>query len=164
MVPDIDLQLQVVLKALEQTVRPALDPSDTLAAEQLGLAIATLSIVRGHVPLQRRFARRLLEDALRLAENVDPPDVLASGITSAKAILLDPEAEAEDIEACRNALNQRIATTIAETGQAGMAAFGSLFLTGCRAPVQRMRSWVSGAGFEPDAADLLPIETALARS
>src|SRR3546814_16465351 len=51
MIPDLDLQLQVVIKALQDTVMPAVDPAHRMAIEQLGLSIATLSMVRERLPL-----------------------------------------------------------------------------------------------------------------
>src|SRR3546814_17918669 len=51
MIPDLDLQLQVVIKALKDTVMPAVDPAHRMAIEQLGLSIATLSMVRERLPL-----------------------------------------------------------------------------------------------------------------
>src|SRR3546814_19527781 len=51
MIPDLDLQLQVVIKALKDTVMPAVDPAHRMAIEQLGLSIATISLVRARLPL-----------------------------------------------------------------------------------------------------------------
>ena len=42
MVPDADLQLSVVIKALSEVVAPAVDPANRLAVEQLHLSIATI--------------------------------------------------------------------------------------------------------------------------
>src|SRR3546814_16452109 len=51
MIPDLVLQLQVGIKALKDTVMPAVDPAHRMAIEQLGLSIATLSMVRERLPL-----------------------------------------------------------------------------------------------------------------
>jgi hypothetical protein len=161
MVPDIDLQLQVVLKALEQAVRPALDPADRLAAEQLGLAMATLGMIRTHVPLHRRLVRRLLEDAIRMAEAVGQPGELSEAVERARALLLDPEAETHEIEDFRGVLNGRISHLIAKRGEPGLAALAVPVVSGARKPIERMRAWVAGAGFEASASDLPPIEALL---
>src|SRR3546814_20887185 len=67
MVPSVDLQLQAAIKALSDTVGPAVDPADKVASEQLHLVIATLGMVRERLPAQRRFIRRLLDDAVAIA-------------------------------------------------------------------------------------------------
>src|SRR3546814_6371792 len=71
MVPSFDLQLQAAIKALSDTVGPAVDPADKVASEQLHLVIATLGMVRERLPAQRRFIRRLLEDAVAIAGAVN---------------------------------------------------------------------------------------------
>src|SRR3546814_20596692 len=50
MIPDLDLQLQVVIQALKDTVMPAVDPAHRMAIEHLRLSIATLSMVRERLP------------------------------------------------------------------------------------------------------------------
>ena len=64
MVPDIDLQLQVAIKALSDAIAPAVDPDDKMATEQLQLVIATLTMARERLPVERRMGRRLLAFAL----------------------------------------------------------------------------------------------------
>src|SRR3546814_5642901 len=49
--PYTTLFRSVVIKALKDTVMPAVDPAHRMAIEQLGLSIATLSMVRERLPL-----------------------------------------------------------------------------------------------------------------
>src|SRR3546814_7087632 len=101
MVPSVDLQLQAAIKALSDTVGPAIDPADKVASEQLHLVIATLGMVRERLPAQRRFIRRLLEDAAAIAGAVNASehdDRLAEAVVVARAALADPELEAHELE------------------------------------------------------------------
>src|SRR3546814_9311493 len=99
MVPSVDLQLQAAIKALSDTVGPAVDPADKVASEQLHLVIATLGMVRERLPAQRRFIRRLLEDAVAIAGAVhesEQDDGLAEEVVVARAAVADPEQEAHE--------------------------------------------------------------------
>src|SRR3546814_7700012 len=96
MVPSVDLQLQAAIKALSDTVGPAVDPADKVASEQLHLVIATLGMVRERLPAQRRFIRRLLEDAVAIAGAVnasEQDDGLAAAVVVGRAALADTEVE-----------------------------------------------------------------------
>ena len=107
MVPDLDLQLQVSMKALTDTVMPAVDQTNKMAVEQLHLVLGTLNMVRQRMPAARRFTRRLLEDAIAMATALktdleaagDNASVLTGHIASAQAALASPEARAEISEA-----------------------------------------------------------------
>src|SRR3546814_15487978 len=66
MIPDLDLQLQVVIKALKDTVMPAVDPAHRMAIEQLGLSLETLSMVRERLPLAGLREWQDLANALAL--------------------------------------------------------------------------------------------------
>src|SRR3546814_601910 len=99
MVPSVDLQLQAAIKALSDTVGPAVDPADKVASEQLHLVSATLGMVRERLPAQRRFIRRLLEDAVAIAGAVnasEQDDGLAEAVVVARAALADPEMRSEE--------------------------------------------------------------------
>ena len=162
--PDLDLQLKVVLKALGDTVGPAIDPSNQLAREQFGLALATLNMVREHLPVQRRFVRRQLEDALRMADGIGAAiggvDV-ASAVAAAKAILADPEAEVDEIEAKRTVLNEALSAVIAGLDPKGLQSVRDTVLDLSRPVLERTRAWFAGAGFEPGVSDVRPLSTLL---
>jgi len=160
MVPDPDLQLQVVVKTLQDAVQPAVPAADRLATEQLALAIATLGMLRSQLPLQRRMVRRLLADHIQLAEAIEAssPAGLGQTIGEARAILADPDAEACEIEACRSHLNQAVSNRLAECGGEGVVLFREAILGLSKPVVDKIRAWFAGAGFEAEATDIKPIE------
>ena len=168
MVPDIDLQLQAAIKALTDTVMPAVDPGDKMAVEQLGLAIATLGIVRQHLPLARRLARRALGDALAMAKELASVagvgvDALSSGLAAAEAALSDPAADTAEIDAARATLNAAICAVVdASAGGPAAAAVEAVVVRRSRASTELARAWCLPAGFEPYPERLPSIESLLA--
>lgn len=151
MVPDLDLQLQASLKALADTIGPAVDPTDKVATEQLGLVVATLTMVRARLPIQRRLIRRLLEDAISLGEAFDAEshiDALGEALAGARAALADPELEAHELERVRAALTSRIVSLLATADGDAIKRVGGVVLKRSGASIERLRAWCVPSGFE----------------
>ena len=70
MIPEIDTQLAAVIKALSDNVLPAVDAGNPMAAEQIQLCLATLGLVKTHLPELHRYLRRDLETHLSLARQI----------------------------------------------------------------------------------------------
>lgn|SRR3546814_284103 len=162
MVPSVDLQLQAAIKALSDTVGPAVDPADKVASEQLHLVIATLGMVRERLPAQRRFIRRLLEDAVAIAGAVnasEQDDGLAEAVVVARAALADPEMEAHELETVRANLTNLTANLIAAAGGEGLDRFGLAVARGSKMPLDRLRAWSIMSGFEPNPSTVPALNT-----
>lgn len=171
MVPDIDLQLQVALKALRETVAPAVDPANKVAVEQLHLSIATIAMVRNRPPLARRFPRRQLADALALADAVaraartDPSIDLAAlnaAIAAGPALLTDADAETADFETTNAAVTEATLAVITAAQQsAAIGAIDAAVLQASAPAIERARAWFLSAGFEPDPSAIRPLAALL---
>jgi hypothetical protein len=171
MVPDLDLQLQVALKALRETVAPAVDPANKVAIEQLHLSIATIAIVRDRLPQARRFARRQMTDALALADSVaraartDPSIDLAAldaALATGEALLVDPDAETADFEASNAIVTEATLAVInAAQNSAAIAAIDAAVLRASAPGIERGRAWFLSAGFEPDPTAIRPLAALL---
>ena len=61
MIPDIEVQLQAVIKSLKDNVLPAIDAENALAQQQIQLSLATLGIALEHMPLVHSVARKDIE-------------------------------------------------------------------------------------------------------
>lgn len=167
MVPDFDLQLQVAIKALQDAVAPAVDEGNSVAKEQLQLAIGTLSIVRSRLPLERRYVRRLAEDAIGMGEKLSEllrkqsaqTQSLKSALEEMRVALGDPEADTWEIEAARKGLN----TVISETIEAVSLTpeLQAMVVRESELPINRERAWYVDSGFEQDKKSLKPIEELL---
>ena len=62
------LQIQVMIKAMEQVVVPSVDPVNKIAHEQASLVLATLRVLEQRMPLWRNYLR---DELRRLAALVD---------------------------------------------------------------------------------------------
>ena len=171
MVPDLDLQLQSAIKALVDTVTPAIDAQNKMAVEQLHLSIATLTMVRQRLPLARRFSRRQLEDSLETARGVRS-DVGASGIVDTAAIdaiisraadgLGDPEFDTCELDQLAAELNGETAALISEIPSGEIAdAIVRTVVERTKSPIARLRSWCLPAGFESYPEQIAAIESLL---
>jgi hypothetical protein len=162
MVPDTDLQLSVVIKALETAVIPALDPSNRLAMEQCHLAVATLGFIRLRLPLTRRMQRKELSDNLALAESLrdsSKADDMGSQIDGGRAALADADMDTSDLAMLNSQLLCAI-TSVVETAQ-GDREIALTVITAMKDQAQRARAWYLPGGFEPEPALIPAIETLL---
>ncbi len=157
MIPEIDVQLAAVIKALGDNVAPALDPANPMAAEQLHLAMATLAIVRQRLPDLHANLRCDLAEAIALAGRI------GAGTGAAEAVLTSPESSAQRLESEVRALKEAITARIdAVRGTADEARVARAVMEAAQAPILRWRSWASGMGFEPDPAAVPPLADLLA--
>lgn len=160
MIPEIDVQLAAVIKALGDNVAPALDAANPMAAEQLHLAMATLAIVRQRLPDLHANLRRDLAEAIALGKTIG---VEAGPVASAEAVLASPESSAQRLEREVRALKEAIAARIdAVRGTADEARVARAVMEAAQGPILRWRSWASGMGFEPDPAAVPPLADLLA--
>ena len=163
MVPDLDLQLQTAIKALGDNVKPAVDPDDKVAVEQLGIVMATLAMVRERLPSQRRFIRRLLEDEIALAVDVGDAlgkgAILADDIAAARSALADPELDSAELAEIRSGLTSKTVSLIAQAGTAGLEALTPVVLKGAKPSLERLRAWCVPSGFEPYASEIKALDS-----
>lgn len=165
MVPDFDLQLQVAMKALAETVAPAVDPTNSVAKEQLNLAIGTLGIVRSRLPYVRAFVRRQSQDAIAIAEKIasivgaSAAGSIGGAVEKMQQTLRDPEA---DVFAIENARSELVSASCAAIEAAPASPqLQALILNDTEASVNRLRAWYIGSGFDPDPKSLKPLEEML---
>ncbi|MES2492986.1 MAG: hypothetical protein V4579_06855 [Pseudomonadota bacterium] len=156
MIPEIDVQLAAVAKALADNVLPAVDPANPMAVEQLHLALATLGIVRQRLPDLHAYLRRDLTEAIALAATIG----VDAG--SAAAVLGSPESSPQRIEAEVRAVKEAITARIeAARGTADEAAVAAAVLNAADPAILRWRAWALPMGFEPDPAALPALDDLL---
>jgi hypothetical protein len=164
MVPDIDLQLRVVIKALRDVVLPAVDSGNRLALEQLHLSIATLGMVEARLPLAGSRLRAELANAIALAEAADAA-ALAAPLSAAKAVLEDPRADGRDLEIHKARLLTAVSTLVDGAPGDGARAdsLARAVVAASKPQFDLIRAWCLPAGFEPDPNEVPPIERLLAK-
>jgi hypothetical protein len=157
MVPDIDLQLEVVGAALRNVVAQA-DQGGGLSLEQLKLSVVTLDQARSLMPAQGEIARRELEVSLRMAKAVQQqvPDAnLAPRIAEAAVVLDDGKAGPVQLDAARDDLNGAIGALVAGLpgDEAGKAAMRTI-LAHTREAIDIARACCLPAGFETNPGEV----------
>lgn len=164
MVPDTDLQLQVVLKALREVVMPAVDPANGVALEQLHLAIVTLDLVRSRLPLRHARIRQELRNARALAGEVSAAGGgggLAEAILEAETLLLDPEANEATLDATRLRILSAVEDAVAVSN--GDRAIARAVIAATRPQTDLARAWCLPAGFDVDPQDLPALDSLLSQ-
>lgn len=160
------LQIQVAIKAMEQTVLPAVDPGNTIALEQAGLVLAALRVLEQRVPLWRAYQRDELRRLILLAgeiEEAEEAGVADLSALAAKAgqLLESADAEAPELEAAVIALRGAIGQLLASRDHVHRTPLGRLVLAAAKVQLERERAWLVPFGFEAASSDLRPIEEQL---
>lgn len=164
MIYSFDTQLQVVLRALNDVVAPALADAEKHVLEQFGLSTLMLSFMQQRLPHARRFCRMELTAWIALAGDVttllaeNPPGDLAAlnGHRDAgEAALAAPDAENEDFieisRAIRDAITAQVAAAVDHRAK---SALDALLLERNDTILTQQRQWCQPLGLDPAAADL----------
>ncbi len=167
MLPDCDLQLRVVIKALQDVVVPAVDPANQLAVEQIRLSLATLEMVRSRVPLVDKCARKELANAVEMAAALcdagrgNEADDLRRLIGEAQQALGVVDPSRSDLVRIRTALLGAVSTMIDDADASDVGQLSRIGLAKAKAQVELQRSWCTPSGFEPDPSAIPAIEDLL---
>lgn len=172
-----DLQIQSMLKAMNDVVLPALDPANPLAQEQARLCMGLLSVMAKQLPLQFRFdcdeLARWLELAARI-EGMEPVarlapaalDALTQSSKSAALVLDRARADPAEVLAAVHALRAETSRVVrdacAKGGTGELAELESAVRETSRHQLLRDRSWLLGQGWEADPKAIPPIDSLLA--
>lgn len=159
-----DVQLQVALRALGEVVAPALGGAEKHVAEQLHLAMATLSFVKTRLPEARRYYRMELRSfmdlasvAAGLAQAAQPAGAaeLLASVAAGSTLLADPEADLADYDAATRNLRDAL-TRLSHlcVGAACQQDLDRLILDRAEAIMLQSRQWCSPFGFELKPEDL----------
>jgi hypothetical protein len=162
MVPDIDLQLQVVIKALESSILPALDAANPQAAEQCQLALATLAFVRQRLPLHRRLVRKELADNLALAQSLCGAHDFTASTDCARSALEDAELDSAELAEVNATLLAELSAAV--EASAGDREVAQRVIAAYKDRGERARAWFLPAGFELDEASIPTLNSLLKRS
>ncbi|MCK9285331.1 MAG: hypothetical protein M0P39_13740 [Rhodocyclaceae bacterium] len=172
MIPEIDTQLAAVIKSLADNILPAVDSSNPMAAEQLQLCLATLGLVKAHLPDLHRYLRRDLETHLALARNMtqlaDSAGVATTFvlpvIDASMQTLADPEMGATEIEQQARRLKEAIVELIAAArGSTAEKEIAASIVKAEEIVILRSRAWSIGMGFEPDPTQIPPLNQLLSK-
>ena len=167
-----DLQLQSIIKAMNDIILPAVDADNRLAQEQARLVIATLQLVVKRLPIAYRYDRDELGRYLALSRDLlaqvgtslsDPLVSQLEQLVSAGADVFErARAEPAELEQSVFSLRAAVGDLIQETRTRNdarcRAAVRKLVLAAAKVELGRERALVVDIGFEADPNDMpLPI-------
>jgi PIN domain nuclease of toxin-antitoxin system len=158
MIPDIEVQLQSVIKSLKDNVLPAVDAENELAQQQIQLSMATLGIVQEHLPLVHSVVRKdmishveLAEALLELATESEPKARLQQSTTEARTALNDASLGFVQLQQQARELRDEIGLFISDHAQSSAAdAIERRVLAASKSLLDLGRAWNKPMGFEPD--------------
>lgn len=171
MQPSFDFRIRAMIKALSETVLPAVDPSNKAALEQAHLVMGSLELLRQQID----YAYWLeVADARSMANLVDAIATLAPLHSGAEASAIaavsraraaTPENRLSDVRECNRKLRDAITALVTETATLSDAAIRSkvetLVLEHAEIQVARERAFVAATRFDVFPDNLLSIEEAL---
>jgi hypothetical protein len=156
---DLDAQLQVSLRALQDVVAPALAGAEKHVIEQLQLAIMTVGFVKTRLPDMRGYARMELSVLVGLAEEsaavAGEAPTLAAAAEAGRALLQSAAADSDELVAASRRLRDEVTALGANCADAGLRAqLDQLVLRQGGPLVGQARQWASPFGFELNPEDL----------
>ena len=171
MQPSFEARITTMIKALSDTVRPAVDRTDMAASEQLGIVIASLALLREQIDFGDWFEvceTRSLAGLIRaLAVLGAFPSAAEATAVAADALAL---AERHDRRlstlrtanvGLRGAIHQLMEEAFAATDAAVQAEVRRLVLAHSAAQISRERAFVAATNFDVFPHSLKSIEQCL---
>lgn len=167
MLPNIDLRIATMIKALEQVILPALPRDQRLARDQAMLVVGHLNMLGGQWKRALRFEQVSLDDLVGLARALLPAvdatfdAPLTEAIDAAQAC---DQADVLALERANSALG-RIVDLVILGGDDHLAltqAAQNAVLEYALRHARRERTWFQANNMDPDHADLPTIEESLA--
>lgn len=166
MQPGFDLRIRSMIKALSETVLPAVDPDNKAAIEQLHITLGSLALLRDQVDHAYAFEVADLRDmvALIAALPVHAGPVSAQSlqaVAGAEELAAGAPASLTRLQDANNALREAIATEIDAAYQrldpAAADRLDAWLLQNAAGQIGRERAFVAGTGFDVFPDTLRPI-------
>lgn len=166
-----DIQIQSMIKAMTDTVLPALDPGNKLAQEQARLVLGMLALMRRQLPVQFAFdcdeLQRLiaLSQALRSLDVDVADEALRLDEVAALDVLSGAQSSPADVQASvrhlRSVIGRQVTRLYAVADDDARSRLQKLVLDCSQEQLLRDRALLVQQGWEPDPDVLPTIETLL---
>ncbi|MGD9661951.1 MAG: hypothetical protein AB7U63_11800 [Porticoccaceae bacterium] len=166
-------QIQVMIKAMEDVVIPAVDATEPMALEQAKLVLSSLRVLKDRLPLWYRYNRDELRRYLDLSRSLlavipssddtgkELADVLAYGNRILEQAGTEPKELEDAIAACRSSI-VKIMDAMEQNGVSLIhSEVGRLVLSASQTQLDRERAWLIPFGFESDPSTIKAIEDQL---
>ena len=167
MTPDIELQLQVIIKSLKDNVAPAIAKDNQLAQEQMHLSVAALQFTLEHLPFVHAYLQMDIENTIQLATrlsnlcgNPEWQKKLTDAIATANWALSNPKKGFTELQQDSRALRDVVCDVIRQASDGDNALkIHELVLNQTAASLKMGRAWNKPNGFEPDPDSVPSLET-----
>lgn len=176
-----ELQIQTMIKAMIDTVLPAVDPRNGLAQEQAQLIIGTLKLMAEQLPLQYRFDCDELTRQVSFAEELsaaldscpgpvaETVSALTSSVARGRTLLTRPLVDPAEIittaREIRTALDHAVDAVFTDDSARNQREdIQRIVLDQSRDEITRDRVWNRAQGFDTESQHLPTIESLLAPS
>lgn len=174
MQPSFEFRIATMVKALAETVLPAIDPDNRTAIEQVHIVIGSLKMLPEQIDSAHWFEVKEGDDlAIMINEIVKIEPSLASGdidgeLAANAAIIARGDVQLSAIRASNAALRKRIDTLVEAIFTDGTPeqrrAVQRKLIDRSTAQIGRERAFVAGAGFDVFPDNLLPLAEAMKRT
>ncbi|MGD9659970.1 MAG: hypothetical protein AB7U63_01725 [Porticoccaceae bacterium] len=173
MLPDIDNRINNLIKAVEKTIAPAIDPENGLAQEQAALVVGHLKMLntqwdkaylfeRGSFDNMRSLASQLAAIADGGQQTQNAKDALTAALGGIPVELpLTPSGINKHTIAIGNLVDNLINACYVDGSAAFKAALSELVLNYGEKQATRERIWFNANGLDPDKAKLGSIDDML---
>ena len=160
--PSVELRLRTMIRALNETIIPAVDPNDSLAQEQAGLLLGHLHVLLQHHGREQKVCdnehEALKKLALALIESSDGGDVTEAATKRLRQLVNDGDIDS---------LSHAVEALIVDAGTDGSEAFkktcDALVIQHGREATLRSRIWFKSMGFDHDPDSLPEIDSLFER-
>ena len=156
--PSIELRIHTMIRALTESIIPAVDLEDSLACEQANLLLGHLHVLLQHNGLEKRICDIEHADLKLLANALIDASSGGSATAAATTRLRDLP-----IDADTDTLSHAIEALIIDSGIDGSEAFkrasDTLVLEHARESTRRSRIWFKSMGFDHDPGALPDIDS-----
>jgi hypothetical protein len=157
MQPGFDLRIRSMIKALSETVLPAVDPANKSAIEQLHITLGSLALLREQVDYAHAFEMADLRDMTAILAAL--PELAGSVSDQTRQVVAKAEALANGAPtsltrlqdancALRAAIAEEIAAAYLHLGDGAAARLERWLLQHGQGQISRERAFVAGTGFD----------------
>ena len=171
MQPSFEYAIDAMVRALSDTVRPAVNPEDKAAAEQLAIVIGSLGMLRSQIDYAHWFEVADAQDMAGLAQSLaalaDLPAAAEAQAAASRALSLASRHDVT-LSTLREANRELrgLVTALIEQGAARDPGklgerIEAIVLEHSKRQISRERAYVAGAGFDVFPDNLVSIEAAL---
>jgi hypothetical protein len=172
------LMIPAMVRAMSETVLPAVDPENKLAVEQARLVIGMLQLMSKTLPLLDRYDRIELRDYVALSKGLEASASGGRVTTQARTQMVaarehaarqleDSTTDASAIERTLLEVREKVSALVHAVHTDGdtpsRANVRRAVIEAARAETERARAWVLPQGWEAPGS-VLPIESVLAEA